>query len=266
MLLRKTFIIWMSIYSVSVSCQVKLKEYYQIRNKIIFTIILDSTKNNFYDESLPGQISLSKRNIILALPFKDEPAIAYTIKRESKYKILPVINPSVSQDDSLLVYNYEPEKIKSGIRDILQNNGCLWIGRNYCISLDVNQCHYTNDGYILEINEIEISLIFRQEIANTLTPLRIENKKPDNIILNDYAALSYSMNASYFDFSDTSGGWINYHKNYCRIKTVKDGIYRIKYEDLLSLGISDIDPATINLYRDGPHYSHLYIGRREPYH
>ncbi len=65
-------------------------------------------------------------------------------------------------------------------------------------------------------------------------------------------------------FSQPYGNeWINYNQTYYKIKTAKNGIYRITYNDLQAVGfpVTTVDPRTIQLFHRGKEQSIVVSGQ-----
>jgi hypothetical protein len=257
----KYIILISSIMINSVPGQIHLLNYKETENKIFMTIRLDEFSevsfSSYWDESRPAELSLPNRNIIIGLPFNKVLKIDQTIKKSSNKKFIPRYNPEVIRKDSVLEYrNSFPKSQLVSETDPISINGFQWVGNIYCINIDIHQCKYDYVQRVVnQINELEIIITLEDTLlyyADIQT-----DEKYKYLILNFKEAVKYSVQNPLT--WDVRSDWIDYDKEYIKLKTARDGIYRITYEDLEKMNLNSLDPARINIYKKGekiPLYIH----------
>ena len=269
MSIRLLFII-SSLGYTCIFSQPVLTDYQETGNKIILDIKLNSVpllttdqKNKsfihsgYFDESSPGEIPLPQRSIFIGIPENASVSLYYKILKENSYHSLSGINPEVKLiNDSVLSYNYFPSKlIKSEIKAGIKLKGYLWIDNIYSIHLEINQYYFDYESASMkEIEDIHLELELNKSIISTENSIiKKRYNTGRSVLLNYDEAQKYSVSNPQIILSDTTGNWIDYTKNYVKMKVAEDGIYRVTYNDMLKAGanIAGIDPKTINIYSKG---------------
>jgi hypothetical protein len=235
--------------------QVSVIDYKETNNTI--NILLELNRYNdeelsgkIYDESIPGNLALPFKNVIIGIPFGQEPEINYHIKESKTFKYNPHFNPVTVLMDSAVRYFF-PDPVKPpDKKSVIELNGYLWIDNIYCMDLNLNKYSYDYDQRKLtEITKLEIVILFPKNISAEMLTVNY-NTDNNHLILNYQNALKFAKERPQFKTTDTSSTWIDFSKTYVKIKTGADGIYRIKYEDLqrVNIPVTLIDPGTMNIY------------------
>ncbi len=215
----------------------------------------------YTDESKPGEYSLPKQEIFIALPFYTTASVEIFPEKTGKIKGKPNINPLIipESDTSVSYLNSEFTNLTAKNKNpLILFKGYLWIKNYYCLHLSVQHYDYTGGNEITELQEVKISIKFpvthppKKNIpANTNKPNEDYLSK---IIINYNYALP--LDKKYYDLSsnyDSLFSWINFNETYVKIATNEDGIYRIYPEDLQKAGVdpSFINPRNFNIILKG---------------
>ena len=219
-----------------------------------YKIVKKSSKNlihfnNFLDETKPGTPVLPAKDLFIAIPPRSNPNIIVSLIDKKEINAEPELNPLIQREsDSSIVYIESHSPVISPINELFKVNGFLWIGNNYCVHLTIYQYQYDYEKrVIIENNMIHLDLTFNKPINN----LDNENNFVNEIILNKKFASGIQSVPDYQ--IEQTDDWINYDDDYVKIGVAKDGVYRIEYNDLLSLGvlINEINPMTLKLFKRG---------------
>ena len=145
--------------------------------------------------------------------------------------------------------------------------GYVWIRDFYCALIKINPVQFywkSKSVTVLESAEIDISF-------NNIKPFNVNNsqlgdfeKGLEDVIINFNTAINFRSKYKPFSVQDTSGSWIDYSKIHYKLGIIRDGIYRITYNDLVSYGISpsSLNPKSIKIFRKGKQLP-LYIKGEE---
>jgi hypothetical protein len=215
------------------------------------------------DESSPGKPILPNQTFIIAIPPYSEIDVQLIEKAERVYENTVVkINPQIIQltDSS---FNYKEVEISSDyLIDTLipakeiEIVDYFWIRDFYCAAVKINpvQYHWKSKSLkIIKTCKIDVqfkNILTFQNQADQLSDF--ENHLRD-VIINFSSAQNFRTKRESTSISDSSGNWIDYTKTYHKFSIIKDGIYRIAYDDLTSIGVdaSTINPKTIKIFRKG---------------
>ena len=206
----------------------------------------------YIDESKPGSFIIPKGELFIAIPPQTNPNIRYEIVEKEFIDAVPTINPNIVLDkDGMIISN----SVKSWNRLVEQdyiNHGIVKINNNECIHLTVSLFNYdphTNSTFRNKKFVIELTFISDVQLIS------ITNRKEfqvSDVVINKKFASQYHIA---FNKSIKSGGddWIDYQREYLKIGLANDGIYRIRTNDLIGLGVNvnQIDPHTFQLYWKG---------------
>ena len=229
---------------------------------------------NSVDASKPGSPALPSKILYIAIPPESSAKISLINQKYQTYSNVSVeINPSVKKlNDSTLKYESQAINKKYFKTDNYPQNECkikgyIWIRNYYCVVIEINPATYN-----WKLNQVKVLLNAELKVVydNTVFPINKSNDgKYDRIlkkvILNyDYATAFRTIRKS-FDFSDSTGTWINYSNEYIKLAISSDGIYRINYQDLINYGLSpaNIDPNSIKIYCRGKQLP-LFINSNQP--
>lgn len=203
---------------------------------------------NTVDESRPGEFILPEYDIFIAIPFNSRPSVRFQVDEKLSIDALPEQNPVVSlnADKTLRYEEYSglPEKKSASDFEV---KGYLWINNNYCMHVVFHPFGLNeNQRTVYQITRFSVSLSFNQPVQ-----LSQRSAGKDDLISNGRGRGSFS-HKPVFDMQ-RNDGWIDYDKYYVKIGTARDGIYRIGYNDLQSLGVdpAGIDPKTFKLFMKG---------------
>ncbi|PIQ09105.1 MAG: hypothetical protein COW71_08235, partial [Ignavibacteriales bacterium CG18_big_fil_WC_8_21_14_2_50_31_20] len=133
-------------------------------------------------------------------------------------------------------------------------NGYFWQDEIYCVSLEINQYNYDDIKSILStVDEIEIKIGFEKEQTLSKSAKSEVNKRVLKTLINSDYASNYWGKPRNVTVYDKTDNWIDYSTNYLKIGVAEDGIYRIEYEDLVSIGvnINMLVPKTLKMFMKG---------------
>lgn len=193
----------------------------QERNQERILSLTEQTESN--EQQFPS------RSIFLALPPFSQPNITASITKHAAL-------------DAELIH---PKQLPSLFYEV---KGYLWIDNYYCAHVVVHPFTFIN-GQPVEIKE------FRVDVDLPLDEGAVEHRThrvADNIIDNPRYGSQWKVARPVFPVSQTDS-WINYSNDYVKLGVVADGIYRLRYNDLLSYGVpvSSVDPKTLKIYMKG---------------
>lgn len=225
-------------YNTSFDFKVKLQN-----GKKIFYI------KNYQDESAPGDVKLPSNDIFISLPKVENPTIKFNALSKKLIQAIPEFNDEVGLNkENELVYT-KSQFIKNSKTSHFKVKGYLWIGNNYCLHIEVIPAIFISSKNIIEvIDEFDVELIFNDELTSSSILKKRSIQK--NIISN--------INYNNQDFANkfvtqTDDSWIDYTKQYIKLGTAEDGIYRVRKNNLeeLSINTTSINPKTFRLLLKG---------------
>ncbi len=206
----------------------------------------------FVDENSPGTFILPKKDLFIAIPPNSNPTVNLKILSSETIDAVPAINPFVkSLNDSLVTYEAVDKPIKSNNSANFKIKGKLWIGNNYCLHVQVKLFDVDSDSRrVIKYNKFEIDLTFKSNLS-TLGKQINSHEEISPLIINPELAENY-LGKPQFPVSDT-GSWIDYTKDYLKIGTALNSIYKITPNELASFNVSvnSIDPRTFKMYKNG---------------
>lgn len=215
------------------------------------------------DESSPGKPILPQRNFIIAIPPFSNIKAEITSKEQKIYHNTGIkINPDiVLNSDSSLSYRERGVNMKyfEGDSYPLQDIEIvdyIWIRDFYCAVVRINpfQFNWKNKSLtVLVLGELSISFTNIRPFIKSTAPLSEFEDDLKNIILNFDQAIEFRHKRKIIDEKISSANWIDYSKTHYKLGVIRDGIYRITYNDLISYGINplSINPLTLKLFVKG---------------
>ncbi|MBV6512507.1 MAG: hypothetical protein FMNOHCHN_02014 [Ignavibacteriaceae bacterium] len=209
----------------------------------------------------PGEVKLPVITFTAAVPEKANPSAKFLpINHDFHEKSIPRFQPAfISTSDS----TYRVESVAPVLSKMTGQTHQISISKVYRLrdffSIDViiNPVSYDiNSNRITEHTEFIIEIDFGIT-ANITQPKKMNLLTDfDRMLQNTFINAEHCENFR-ISFpptaSDTLDNWIDYSKTYVRFKVGKDGIYRIRYQDLENLGISPsaIQPQTFRIFTSG---------------
>ncbi len=132
----------------------------------------------------------------------------------------------------------------------------FWLRDFYCAAVKINPVQFnwkTKSLRFIQSAELEINFINTKPFEVNTNSLGEFDKDLKDVIINYQSALNFRAKHKVSSNLDSLGSWIDYSKTYYKLALIKDGIYRITYNDLISYGIvpSTINPKTIKIFRKG---------------
>jgi hypothetical protein len=205
----------------------------------------------FYGESLAENLILPSRDIFIALPPNQSPEIDLQILEKEIINAEPQLTPLLEiSKDSVVIYK---ERTGSDFRintKAFTVKGYLWIGNNYVVHISINQFQYNFTERNISVNKkVKINFRYPNEIIRSEA---VDNSRISNdIILNRNSAALWASKPNIQ--INNSDDWIDYSSQYVKLGTAQDGIYKIDFNDLSSLGINigSIDPRTFKILNNG---------------
>ncbi|MCW8810337.1 MAG: C25 family cysteine peptidase, partial [Ignavibacteriaceae bacterium] len=220
---------------------------------------------NFYrsiDESKANLPILPSQTIFFAIPPEGKVNVSLIdIKTNVINNVLPKANPEISlRNDTTVNYidgtlNLFQSRTEFYPQEKFVIEGYTWIRNYYCAIIRINTHQYNwQKRQITEVQEAKIEIKFLEEkpyVVNTL-PVDDFEKSLEKVIINFKDAQKFRSFPSNKVLNDSTGNWIDYSKEYVKLQIPDDGIYRIKYDDILNYGIpQSINPKTLKLYYKG---------------
>lgn len=198
----------------------------------------------------PGDFILPEKEFFIAIPPYSNPKVNISILKSETIKSNPDVSKiAVYLNDSTLAYKDFPLTLSKEKNNPVKIKGFLWINDSYCINLSVDLFKYNfNERTVSKNTEFSIELIFNQ-----ILPQPGLNKANKNgIILNSNFAQLVKSNVPKYKVAATDD-WIDYSKDYIKIGTDEDAIYRITPSDFSDFGINpnSIDPKTLKIFYKG---------------
>ncbi len=221
-----------------------------------YKIVNDGTNleiefDKFKDEQRQGSFVIPFKDIFLPIPPNTKVQAKLEIKEKVEIDGLPNVNDKIIVvGDSLIEY----EKLRSPLNfskdDLIQVKGYLIIENNYCVHLRIKQLDYDIfPPKTTLFREYDLKLIFNKAI--TQPSISDQHIKDENLITKNIFANAYNIKRHYN--SSYNDAWIDFTKNYIKLGTARDGIYRIYPQDLSNLGIdiNSIDPKSFRIINKG---------------
>lgn len=217
--------------------------------------------SEFTNPSLSASYKLPGIDLYLAIPSGskiDVNEISFT--SELLEKVIPELNPSISLEDSVIVFNKNDysKRIQDNINhEPVELKGYFYYRDFYIAHLKIN-----NYKFIQEKSSIEVlkNLKFKIKLLNTnqikeYSPIKLNtdfDRLINSLISNSNMAEQFRNTAAY-QLADTTGSWINYNSTYLKFGIAKDGIFRISKTlmDVSGVPVSLIDPKTIKIFESG---------------
>ncbi|MBK8945849.1 MAG: T9SS type A sorting domain-containing protein [Ignavibacteriae bacterium] len=260
----KKVIIFLTIVFCSIlNAQVLLTNYFEADSELRMKLKLNATEllprnemKGFFDESKNGYFALPSKSIIIGIPFSEKYSITSKVLNEEKKRFVLGVNPEVVKNNNEeLQYNFISQKIYKGKpKPTIEVKGYFWLGEIYCVNLEINQYSYDDKTSIIsQINEIEIKIEFKgsKNLSKFAYTQSIHNL---NSLINAKYAIKYSGKPNKILIgNDTTNNWIDYTKQYLKIGTLVDGIYRLTKDHLEQNGliVQSINPKTFKLFSKG---------------
>lgn len=214
------------------------------------------------DESTPGKPQLPSRTFFVAIPPNSRITVGLINESEILFENAEInINPKmILKNDSTFEYkdfeisdNYlVSDNFPSAQVEVLDY---FWIRDYYCAAIKINPLQFNwkrKSLNSLESAELNISFLEMKPFVSNDSPSGDFDKELKEIILNYESAQDF-RSVQPGNTNDISGEWIDYSKTHFKLSVIRDGIYRIRYTDLLSYGIvpSSINPKTIKMFKRG---------------
>lgn len=261
-------LILISFLIISLHSQDKISSYQESDQKLKFTFqpaeitlarLTDDIKQkklSYYDESLPGELSLPSKSLFVAIPPGAEVIVDFRIIEKRSEDFNPSINPEASLTrDTTINLNFEPKLVlESKKKEVIEILGYFEIKGVRVVHLKFNQYDYNFSSAKLEIiSKIEFTLNSNKPVIdyNSGMVFSAESRKLfSGMLVNPESVNKF---ASVVAVNDTTGNWIDYSASYVKIGVAKDGIYRVFGSDLQSMGvnITEIQPTTLQLLKKG---------------
>jgi hypothetical protein len=198
--------------------------------------------SEYMDESKPGEFILPFKDLFIPIPPDSKPEVLLEVTEREEITAYPEINPEVRElkDGSLSYTNIKFPKNYYQL-PLYEVRGFLWIEKNYCLHLRIRQVEFDPEKRLTRINKkFTLQLIFQ----NPIPVIKSDSER----IINNTGLLLKNKFLNRFDYKPlyrlkSDDSWIDYSKEYLKIGTAKDAVYRVQFNDLISLGI---DPQGIN--------------------
>ena len=218
---------------------------------------------NAIDESNPGLPALPSKTFIVALPpYSKIKVQVINQKYDFIPNVLPRSNPKISlAGDSSLIYSeteIEQKHYKSELfpSQQFEITGYTWIRDYYCAIIKINTHRYNWQKRQVEIlNTAKLKVQFDEQKPFTLNTSAEGDfdESLEDVILNYEQVKNFRSFQPLITQDDSTGNWIDYSREYVKLKIPNDGIYRIYYNDVINYGLNpaQIDPLTFKVYWKG---------------
>lgn len=255
-----------------VNSQVIINSYQEHDDKIFINLRFNDDKSIFevdeksylfIDESSPGGVTLPSKTLLLGIPFIKDINFEYKVVSVEKLSIDLGANPHVNTYDTLVPYDFTQKHLQyKPVSELVEFKGFLWINQIFTAHFEIFNNRYDEISKTLtRISELELVIDISQKLNVSYT-------------LNNQAAIYHSNKESAAKFAiadykslglDTTYNWIDYSKTYIKLGIMKDGVYRITYNDFSNLGInpSFINPQTFKLFKSGEQVPIFVFGEED---
>lgn len=215
------------------------------------------------DENSPGKPVLPSRSFIVAIPPMSKVIASLKDKIEIEYKNVKIdISPDVVlNSDSSIQLKERAIDLKYLSADTYPETeveviGYTWLRDFYCAIIQVNPYLFSwkdKSLKVIESGEVEISFTDLKPFSPSTKSLSEFETDLRSSIINYEQGLDFRSNRKIDENPLFSTNWIDYTKTHYKLGIIRDGIYRIGYNDLISYGISpsSINPKTIKIYVKG---------------
>lgn len=249
------------IYSSQVKVHIQLSfSEISIHNNLITNN--SSLLSSVVNESKPGAPALPSKTFFVAIPPNSKAKILLKdIERKVISNAEVQVNPTVELvNDSTLNYKRTELSPNYFLGETYPENdvelvGYTWLRDFYCAVIKVNTHKYNWKSR--EVSEIiNAQLIVEFYDINPFTKLIDPSDKYFNelnsIILNYDQAQNFRSERENLS-DDPTSLWIDYTKDYIKLKIANDGLYRITFTDLIGYGINpaSINPKTFKIFYKG---------------
>ena len=215
------------------------------------------------NESKPGSPTLPSKIVYIAIPPESEANVYLSDQQYQTFSNVSIeVNPVVKKaNDSTLKYENVGLQKEYFQFDQYPKNECkikgyTWIRNYYCAIIEINPVSFN-----WKHNRVKLILNAKLNVEYKNVKAFSRNKTAEGpydkilkkVILNYEYAKDFRAFRKPFNYSDTTGNWIDYLNEYVKLAVPSDGIYRITYQDLINYGLnpSGIDPNTIKIYCRG---------------
>ncbi|MCF6297705.1 MAG: C25 family cysteine peptidase [Flavobacteriaceae bacterium] len=206
--------------------------------------------NDFFDESKEGEAIFLKQDLFIAIPPNSKTTLSYEIVKSKFHKALPEFNPEIELNEKKEIIYKDISLPKKTEYHFIKNKGYLWLNNNYSIHIQISPFEYLGSkGGIDEIVQYRLVLKFTNNSLEMLDE-KLESVV-HSLILNKNIATKYQSTPN-FEVNNNDS-WIDYSKQYLKIGTAIDGIYRIKKNNIEEFGIdiASINPKSFKLFLKG---------------
>jgi len=176
--------------------------------------------------------SFPAQNLLIALPANSRPAVTFKVTKQQQLSLGTIENLPVREKELFAVQGY------------------LWIDNSYCARIIVHPFYYDKtSGQVAEIKEFSIDVALPQSIIVDRSQTKLS---ASTIIDNPKYGTQWKSQQPSYSIAQTDS-WIDYNADYVKLGVAKDGIYRLRYEDLLSFGvpIGSLNPKSLKIYLMG---------------
>lgn len=224
------------------------------KTNLNYSVKKENNKNVFFvkdyaDESAPGDVSLPSNDVFISLPVVDNPQVNFSIVSKKKINAIPKFNDVVELTENKELKYSKATVLKNSKTSHFKVKGYLWIKNNYCLHIQVVPAIFLSSQNVIElVEDFKVELTFRKNLPAT-NQLR-KRSNTVKFIANSNYEIKNVRNKFKIKSMDS---WIDYSKQYVKIGTASNGIYRVKKTDLENLGVSTatINPKTFQLFLKG---------------
>lgn len=215
------------------------------------------------EECSPGKPMLPSRNIIIAIPPYSKISSRISNKQEKILQKIDIkVSPKISFDNDSTIQYKETDISTNYLQDDLYPSkqievlGYTWIRDFYCAVIKINPYQYnwkSKSIYVIENAQVEFTFNDIKPFVSNTNPLGEFDNDLKDVIINFESAQKFRGKNKSLSVQDTTANWIDYSKTHYKLGIIKDGIYRITFDNLISYGISpaSVNPKTLKIFRKG---------------
>ena len=215
------------------------------------------------EEDSPGKPMLPGRNLIVAIPPYSKVSFDILNKQEKVFQKIDIeVSPEISfSNDSTILYTETNVSTKYLDNDIypfkqIEILGYTWVRDFYCAVIRINPYQYqwkSKSVSVIESAQVDVTFDDVVPFLSSNDQLGEFDKDLKDVIINFESAQNFRSKNKSFSIQDSTSNWIDYSKTHFKLGVIKDGIYRILFNDLINYGISpaSVNPKTFKIFRKG---------------
>ena len=197
------------------------------------------------EEDSPGKPMLPGRNLIIAIPPYSKVSFDILNKQEKVFQKIEIkVSPEISfANDSTILYtetNLSSKYLENDLYPAKQIEilGYTWVRDFYCAVIRINPYQYqwkSKSISVIESAEVDVTFNDVVPFLSSNDPLGEFDKDLKDVIINFESAQNLRSKNKSLSIQDSTANWIDYSKTHYKLGIIKDGIYRISFDNLIKL-------------------------------